>query len=80
MTITGYYFFRKGERKYVLYSSIIGDDRFASMHDCTELTDDQAKNRFKEEHHKEVMLLIKQKHENDQSKANNRRIIRGTQR
>lgn len=59
--ITGYYFFTKGEKKFVVYSTLYKAGRFASMHECTGLTDEQARGKFLIEHSNEVDLLIKQK-------------------
>ena len=59
--ITGYYFFTKGEKKYVIYSTKYPDGRFASMHECTGMTDEQARGRFIIEHSEEVDYLMREK-------------------
>lgn len=71
--ITGYYF----TSKYVIYSSVVNDpvlgtNRFCSIHDRSELTDEQAKHRFKSKHNQEVRSLIIEalKNENNKSKTN----------
>lgn len=72
--ITGFYF----AGKYVFYSTLIGKDRFMSIHDRTGLTDEQAMNLFVGKHNEEVKQLIIQKteNENNKSKAADSRIIR----
>jgi hypothetical protein len=55
--ITGIYFVNK----YVVYSSMVNGDRFASIHNRTGLSDEQAKGYFVKEHQKEVRYLIRQK-------------------
>lgn len=66
--------------KYVMYSTIIKDDRFMSIHDRTGLTDEQAQHRFMNKHRDEVQLLIREKleNENNKSKADDCRIIRNS--
>lgn len=59
--VTGFYFFNKGEKKYVVYSTLYKSGRYASWHDCTGLTDEQARGKFLVEHSNEVDLLMKQK-------------------
>jgi hypothetical protein len=63
--ITGYYFFTKGDKKFVIYSTKYDSGRFASMHDCTGLTDEQARGKFIVEHSKEVDFLRKEKQRQD---------------
>ena len=55
--ITGYYF----HKHYVIYSTKTKDGRFCSMHDRTDLTDQQAMGKFIVEHNHEVETLIRQK-------------------
>lgn len=63
--ITGYYFFNKGDKKYVIYSTKYPSRRFASVHECTDLTDEQARGKFIVEHSNEVDYLIKEKQRQD---------------
>jgi hypothetical protein len=64
--ITGYYFFTKGEKKFVIYSTKYKGGRYASIHECTELTDEQARGKFVIEHSNEVDQLMKQKEIDEQ--------------
>jgi hypothetical protein len=57
--ITGYYFFNKGEKKYVIYSTKYKGGRYASMHECTGLTEEQARGKFITAHSEEVDHLLK---------------------
>lgn len=66
--ITGYYFFTKGDKKFLVYSTLYKSGRWASFHDCTGLTDEQARGKFIVEHSKEVDLLMAQK-KKDESKS-----------
>jgi hypothetical protein len=60
--ITGFYFFsHKDGSKYVVYSTLYKSGRWASMHECTGLTDEQARGKFVVEHSEEVDRLMKQK-------------------
>jgi hypothetical protein len=63
--ITGYYFFEKGDKKFVIYSTKYESGRFASMHECTGLTDEQARGKFIVEHSKEVDFLRMEKQRQD---------------
>jgi hypothetical protein len=63
--ITGYYFFTKGDKKFVIYSTKYDSGRFASMHECTGLTDEQARGRFIVEHSQEVDFLRREKQRQD---------------
>lgn len=65
--VTGYFFFTNAKtgRKHVIYSTLYSDGWFASMHDCTGLTEQQARGRFLVEHSWEVDVLIKQKAVNE---------------
>lgn len=63
--ITGYYFFTKGDKRFVVYSTLYQSGRYASFHDCTGLTEEQAKGKFIIDHNKEVDLLMQQKKKND---------------
>jgi hypothetical protein len=55
--LTGIYFVGK----WVVYSSIVDGNRFASIHNRTDLSDEQAKGYFIKEHQKEVKLLLQQR-------------------
>jgi hypothetical protein len=59
--ITGFYFFTKGEKKYVIYSTLYSHGRYANTFECTGLTDEQARGKFIIEHSKMVDLSLKQK-------------------
>lgn len=59
--VTGFYF----HKHYVIYSTKTTTGRFASMHDRTGLTDQQAQGKFHIEHSEEVDRLIKQKKDTD---------------
>jgi hypothetical protein len=63
--ITGFYFFNKGEKKFVIYSTKYDSGRFASVHEYTGLTDEQARGRFIVEHSEEVDYLIRDKKQKD---------------
>jgi hypothetical protein len=61
-TITGFYFFSHvNGKKYVVYSTLYKSGRWASMHECTGLTDEQARGKFVVEHSEEVDRLMMQK-------------------
>ena len=64
--ITGYYFLthRNGKR-YVIYSTYYEHGKYRSWHECTGLTDEQAKGKFIIEHSHEVDYLIKDKKQKD---------------
>jgi hypothetical protein len=65
--ITGYYFFSHANgKKYVVYSTLYKSGRYASMHECTDLTDEQARGKFVIEHSNEVDLVMRQKQVNEQ--------------
>jgi hypothetical protein len=65
-TITGFYFFsHKNGKKYVIYSTLYKLGRFASLHECTGMTDAQARGAFVIEHSREVDYLMKVKKQND---------------
>jgi hypothetical protein len=59
--ITGYRFFTKGEKNFVIYSTLYKSGRFASLHNCTGLTEEQARGKFIVEHSNEVDLLLMEK-------------------
>lgn len=61
----------KGEKRFVMYSTLYRGGRFSSMHECTGLTDEQAKGKFIIEHSNEVDHLIAEK----QRRENKSRII-----
>jgi hypothetical protein len=63
--ITGYYFFTKSDKRFVVYSTLYQSGRYASFHDCTGLTEEQAKGKFIVDHNKEVDFLMQQKKKND---------------
>lgn len=64
--ITGYYFFsHKNGKKYVVYSTLYESGRWASMHECTGLTEAQARGKFIVEHSKEVDRLMAEKKRNE---------------
>lgn len=64
--ITGYYFFsHKNGKKYVVYSTLYKSGRWASMHDCTGLTEAQARGKFVIEHSEEVDRLMAEKKKNE---------------
>jgi hypothetical protein len=63
--ITGFYFFKKGDKSYVVYSTLYKSGRYASWHECTGLTEEQARGKFVLEHSAEVDLLMRQKKAND---------------
>jgi hypothetical protein len=68
--ITGYFFFsNKKGKKYVVYSTLYKSGRYASMHNCTGMSDDQARGAFILEHSREVdHLLTQEKANKNQSK------------
>jgi hypothetical protein len=45
----------------VVYSTLYKSGRWASMHECTGLTDEQARGKFVVEHSEEVDRLMMQK-------------------
>jgi hypothetical protein len=63
--ITGFRFFNKGPKRFVIYSTLYKSGRWASMHECTGLTDEQARGKFIVEHSEEVDRLMAQKKLND---------------
>jgi hypothetical protein len=64
--ITGFRFFTKNNgNKYVVYSTLYSHGRYASLHDCTGLTDQQAMGKFIVEHNHEVDRLLKEKQANE---------------
>jgi hypothetical protein len=63
--VTGFYFFTKDDKKYVVYSTLYKSGRYASFHEYTGLTDEQARGRFIIEHSKEVDSLLMQKQSNE---------------
>lgn len=67
--ITGYRF----TGKWVIYSTLYSHGKYASMHDRTGLTDQQAMGKFIVEHSYEVDYLIKRK--NDLEKEQHSKII-----
>lgn len=62
--VTGFYFFNKDDKKYVVYSTLYKHGRYASVHECTGLTDPQAQGKFLIDHSNEVDLLLRQKKSN----------------
>lgn len=65
-SITGFYFFTKADgKKFVVYSTLYKSGRYASIHDCTGLTDEQARGKFVIEHSNEVDHLMKVKKQNE---------------
>lgn len=62
--ITGYRFFFKKDKKFVLYSTLYAHGRYASLHECTGLTDQQASVKFIVEHNHEVDRLLAEKKRN----------------
>jgi hypothetical protein len=62
--ITGYRFFNKGQKKYVMYSTLYERGRFATVHECTDLTDQQAMGKFICEHSHEVDRMIREQEAN----------------
>lgn len=69
--ITGFYFFTKPKtgKRYVMYSTLYKSGRYASTHDCTGLTDAQARGKFIIEHSNEVDTLLRQERENKQKQS-----------
>lgn len=60
--ITGFYFFtHKDGRRFVIYSTLYQSGRFASFHDCTGMTEQQARGAFITQHNHEVDRLLVQK-------------------
>lgn len=49
----------------VVYTTIIGKEAFHSIHTRTGLTDLQAKESFHREHNAEVLILLRQKAQNE---------------
>lgn len=67
--ITGYYFFTKSDgKKYVVYSTLYKEGRFANMFECTGLTDEQARGKFVIDHSQMVDASLIQKR-NQESKS-----------
>ena len=60
--ITGFRFFDKADKRFVIYSTLYKSGRWASLHECTGLTDEQARGKFIVEHSKEVDRLMMEKH------------------
>lgn len=59
---TGYYFFsHKDGRKFVIYSTLYKEGRFANTFECTGLTDEQARGKFLIDHSKMVDSSMVQK-------------------
>lgn len=68
--ITGYFFFtHKNGKKYVIYSTLYSSGRYASTHECTGLTDEQARGKFIIEHSNEVDVLLAQKRQNERENS-----------
>jgi len=49
----------------VVYTTIIGKEAFQSLHKRSGLTDAQAKQAFHREHNAEVLILLRQKAQNE---------------
>lgn len=62
--VTGYYF----TGKWVIYSTLYRQGRYASIHDRTGLTDQQAMGKFLIEHSHEVDYLLLQEQKQQHSK------------
>lgn len=63
--ITGYFFItHKNGKKFVIYSTLYKSGRYASMHECTGITDEQARGKFIIEHSKEVDHLLREEQKN----------------
>jgi hypothetical protein len=58
---TGFYFFTKGEKKYVIYSTLYKSGRYANTFECTDLTDEQARGKYLIDHSKMVDATMRQK-------------------
>lgn len=59
--ITGFYFFdHKDGRRFVIYSTLYKEGRFANTFECTGLTDEQARGKFIVDHSRMVDASLNQ--------------------
>jgi hypothetical protein len=59
--ITGFYFFdHKDGRRFVIYSTLYKEGRFANTFECTGLSDEQARGKFVIDHSKMVDASLNQ--------------------
>ena len=63
----------KGDKRFVVYSTLYKSGRYASWHDCTGMPDDQARGKFLMEHSNEEDHLLKT--ENQQNEKRSKIIV-----